>query len=364
MRIVAVALAWLGTFAVPTMVVAQHSRTVRGTALSAVDGAPLQGALVRSLDGPAQTLSDRLGSFSLAVATDSARLLVAQLGFAPETLRVAPRTDRIVIRLRPASLQLEPNVVTADPAFSTASSSVIRALDIQLRPRESSQQLLALTPGLLIAQHAGGGKAEQIFLRGFDADHGTDVAVSVDGSPVNMVTHAHGQGYADLHHVIPEVVDQVEVRKGPYGAEDGDLATAGAVSFITRDRARPAAEVRGGSFGTGRAYAILPFGGDATASGGYVAGAYAYSEGPYDAAQGYSRSNLFGKWTTPVRDSRLTFTLSGTDARWDASGQIPGRAVASGQIGRFGSIDPTEGGATHRYDASVALDRRSDGNTR
>jgi outer membrane cobalamin receptor len=123
--------------------------------------------------------------------------------------------DTATIGLRPAPLTLDPITVAAEPVYSAAASRTIREFDIGLRPRETSQELLRLAPGLVIAQHAGGGKAEQIFLRGFDADHGTDVGISVDGTPVNLVSHAHGQGYADLHFLMPEVVEIGDVRKGP-----------------------------------------------------------------------------------------------------------------------------------------------------
>lgn len=197
-------------------------------------------------------------------------------------------------------------------------------------------------PGVVIAQHAGGGKAEQIFARGFDADHGTDVAISVDGTPVNMVSHAHGQGYADLHFLIPEVVPRVEVRKGPFDARDGDHATAAAVEFRTLDRLPAGVGIaRVGSFRTGHVTALVPIGGSASQPGGYVAAAAHTSDGPCDAPQDYRRYNLFGKWTMPVtRDAELVASASGFGARWDASGQIPERAVAA--IGRFGAIDPTE----------------------
>ena len=218
-------------------------------------------------------------------------------------------------------------------------------------------------PGLVIAQHAGGGKAEQIFLRGFDADHGTDVAISVDGSPVNMVSHGHGQGYADLHFLIPEVVDRIDVRKGPYDARDGDFATAGAVVFQTRDRIdRQVVGARGGSFGTRRALAMVPVGGDASRAGGYVALSGNYTDGPFDAPQHYRRLAGFSKWTAPVTaGSELVASASGFDGRWDQSGQIPERAVRAGVVGRYGSLDPTEGGATQRYDASVGLRSRAAG---
>src|SRR5579872_6475449 len=125
--------------------------------------------------------------------------------------------------------------VSAERTYSAASDAEFRAADFSLRPRNSAQDILRIVPGLVIAQHAGGGKAEQIFLRGFDCDHGTDVNISVDDAPVNMVSHGHGQGYADLHFVIPETIQQVDVVKGPYFARYGDLATAGVVSFSTKD---------------------------------------------------------------------------------------------------------------------------------
>ena len=113
---------------------------------------------------------------------------------------------------RPLSLA---EVTVSQPRDPNQSLAAISHIDQLLRPVNSAQDLLRLVPGLFIAQHAGGGKAEQIFLRGFDCDHGTDFAVSVDGLPVNMVSHAHGQGYADFHFVIPETVDQLKVYKGP-----------------------------------------------------------------------------------------------------------------------------------------------------
>ena len=334
---------------------AQDARSISGS-VHTIDGTPLAEAVVAPLGGPAagSVTTASAGRFKLRVPAGTSQLVAAHIGFAPETLAVSAE---MLFRLRPAPVTLDPLVVSADPAFSAASSRVIRSLDIELRPRESSQELLRLTPGLVIAQHAGGGKAEQIFLRGFDADHGTDVAISVDGAPVNMVSHAHGQGYADLHFLIPEVVERVDVRKGPYDAADGDFATAGAMSFRTKDRISGAeVETRGGSFGTVHGVSLIPFGGDAAHAGGYVALSAAYSRGPFLASQDHRRVNGFARWTAPVGSGvTLAATASGFDARWNASGQIPERAVARGLVDRFGSLDPTEGGATYRYDASVAL---------
>jgi hypothetical protein len=341
---------------------AQETRTVRGTVLSEDNGLPVGGATVAVARVQGRRVSSSpSGSFSIRVPVGEVRLVAARVGFAPETLAVAVDQPEVTFRLRAAALAVDPLIVTTERSFSTASSSVIRELDIQLRPRESAQELLRLTPGLVIAQHGGGGKAEQIFLRGFDADHGTDVAISVDGSPVNMVSHGHGQGYADLHFLIPEVVERVDVRKGPYDARDGDFATAGAVTFRTRDRIpEPLVAVRYGSFRTGRALAMAPFGGDATRPGGYVALAANTARGPFESPQDYGRLTFFGKYTAPISDGVDLFaSASGFGARWNQSGQVPERAVESGLIGRFGSIDPSEGGDTERYDVNVGL--RSEG---
>ena len=114
---------------------------------------------------------------------------------------------------------------------SVKATNMISDIDLNIRPVTSSQEVLRTVPGLFIGQHAGGGKAEQMFLRGFDVDHGTDVSVSMDGMPVNMVSHAHGQGYADLHFIIPELIDKVDFGKGPYYADKGDFNTAAYVNF-------------------------------------------------------------------------------------------------------------------------------------
>ena len=336
---------------------AQQSRIVDGRVVTAADSTPIAGVVVHALDDHARSgiVTGPSGQFRVVVPRTSTRLVATRLGFAPETLTVG--NEPVIVRLTPAPLSLSPAIITAERATSSASSSVIRELDIQLRPRETSQELLRLAPGLVIAQHAGGGKAEQLFLRGFDADHGTDVAVSVDGIPVNMVTHAHGQGYADLHWLMPEVVEAVDVRKGPFDVRDGDFATAGAVTFRTKDRLPVASLiVRGGSFDSRHAIALIPLGGDASTAGGYLAGSAHFSDGPFEAPQGYRRLTGFGRFTAPVsRGAEVVATLSAFDSEWGASGQIPHRAVRDSIVTRFGAIDATEGGTTSRYDMALGL---------
>ena len=127
-------------------------------------------------------------------------------------------------------------IVEGEKPFTTASARTVRDDDFLLHPRITPEDILRVVPGLVLAQHQGGGKADQIFLRGFDADHGTDVSVNLDGIPVNMPSHAHGQGYADLHFLIPETIERIEIVKGPYEAQFGDFDTAGAVNLVTREK--------------------------------------------------------------------------------------------------------------------------------
>ena len=254
-----------------------------------------------------------------------------------------------------APITIDPLVVTGERVYGAAASRSIRELDTHLRPMDAAPDLLRLAPGLVIAQHAGGGKAEQIFMRGFDADHGTDVRVSVDGVPINLGSHAHGQGYADLHHVIPQLVRRVDVRKGPFDVRDGDFATAGAVDFMTTDSVARTVIIESGTFGSRRVTLLTPLG-LRTTSHAYAALSHSADDGPFESPQRLRRTNAYAEWTAPIgRSHSLRSWASLHDARWNASGQIPQRAVRSGLIPRFGAIDPTEGGSTSRYEVAVDL---------
>lgn len=223
-------------------------------------------------------------------------------------------------------------------------------LDVTINPVRSSQEVLRVVPGLFIAQHAGGGKAEQLFLRGFDLDHGTDINISVDGMPVNMVSHAHGQGYADLHFLQPELIDHVDFDKGPYDASKGNLATAGYVAFKTKDRVQSEAGVEIGTHNYQRYHSTVSLINKPEQSF-YVSAAYLSDDGFFDADQNFKRINLFTKYTRWGEASRFSVIASHFNSNWNASGQIPERAVNNGMIGWFGSLDPSEGGSTSRTNA-------------
>jgi outer membrane receptor protein involved in Fe transport len=158
----------------------------------------------------------------------------------------------------PSDVLLPPVLVTAPPPVASSSEQLIPGKDFEVRPQGRPADVLRLVPGLIIGQHQGGGKAEQYLIRGFDADHGTDLAIFVDGLPVNLRSHAHGQGYADLHFLIPETVKLVDVLKGPYFPEYGDFDTAAVVNFVTKDFVdENTFQIAGGSFNTQRYLALL-----------------------------------------------------------------------------------------------------------
>jgi len=264
-------------------------------------------------------------------------------------------TDTLTILLYESAIDLDELTVQGTRPISAASSKEIRAIDMQLKPFRTSQDMLLMVPGLFIAQHQGGGKAEQIFLRGFDCDHGTDVSINVDGIPVNMPTHAHGQGYADLHFLISETVDEMDVNKGPYLANIGDFYTAGAVNFKTKDfLENNLIKIEAGQFNTQKYTLMFHPENGGVQQNGYIAMQYHHSDGPFISPEKFERMNIFGKYffqLTP--NSKLTFSAGGFSTGWNASGQLPDRAVKQGVISRFGGIDNLEGGVTNRKNATV-----------
>jgi outer membrane cobalamin receptor len=261
------------------------------------------------------------------------------------------------------NIALQPDVTNLQDVVvlqtnNQARFSTLTKIDLDLKPVRNTQELLRLVPGLFVAQHAGGGKAEQIFLRGFDIDHGTDIQVTVDGMPVNMVSHAHGQGYADAHFIIPETINNIDFGTGPYYTQHGNLNTAGYVGFSTYNNiANSTVQVEAGRFDTYRLLAMIDIlKKNKDKQSAYIAGEANYTNGPTINKQNFNRFNVFGKYNLAISNSsQLTASLSAFKSKWDASGQIPDRAVADGSIDRFGSIDPTEGGNTERYNANIML---------
>lgn len=295
------------------------------------------------------------GRLSLPQQTAPVKIMFFALGYRTDSM-ILSSTGNMDIALKPDPLNLKEVTVLA-PSMGQKPLNLISKIDLKLRPVKSSQELMQLVPGLFIAQHQGGGKAEQIFLRGFDIDHGTDIAISADGIPVNMVSHAHGQGYADLHFLIPELVKKIDFGAGMYNTQYGNLSTAGYVNFETYDRLpENKVQAEAGFFDSYRVLAMIQLPVKNTKQNGYFAGEYVYSNGPFNTPQHYNRFNFLAKYNAQISKSgTLSLAASAFTSKWDASGQIPDRAVKSGMIERFGAIDDDEGGNTNRTQASLVL---------
>ncbi|THH34928.1 TonB-dependent receptor [Neolewinella litorea] len=332
---------------------------VTGRVLAA-DRSPIIGAYIIHLNSEHHTHSNELGNFELEGVAAGDSLRVTYLGYRTRVVPVPDDNKKLEVVLSESFFDLEAITVRPD----LRSINVATDIDARLRPVNSAQDVLRRVPGLIIGQHAGGGKAEQIFLRGFDIDHGTDVAISVEGMPVNMVSHAHGQGYADLHFLIPETIEKIDYGKGPYYADHGNFATAGYVDFSLKEKLDGSlftAEV--GSFNTLRTVGLFDLL-DGPTGHAYLATEYLLSDGPFVSSQHFSRLNLMGRYTADLASgSKVSVLASHFDSKWDASGQIPGRAVADGTIGRFGAIDDTEGGFTSRTNVAGQFLRVVDRNT-
>ncbi len=255
-------------------------------------------------------------------------------------------------------------VVDGEAPYIPVASKSVRSRDLLMRPRPRPADILRVVPGMFVNQHAGGGKANQYFLRGFDADHGTDIALSFDGVPINMVSHGHGQGYADLSWVIPELVDYVDVFKGPYAPSHGDFATAGSIQMVSRSATkRTSVATTVGRFETFRLLATgSPWLTRRWRS--LVAAESYFTNGPFSRGEGYARYNAFAKLTRDLgAGSSLALSLTSYAGSWNASGQIPQRAVDAGALGRFDSIDPTDGGDSSRHSAYLTYLGRPTGDS-
>jgi len=285
----------------------------------------------------------------------SAGSVLAQAGHvagAPaDSVVEAAGTDSVrVVRVLPVT-DVTGSTASSRAAPAAASQGTVTAREIALRPSLRAGDFLESVPGLLISQHSGEGKANQYYLRGFNLDHGTDFATSIAGVPMNMPTHAHGQGYTDLNSAIPELIRAVEYQKGTYSVEDGDFSSAGSARVEYRDALPgPLASLSVGDGGYRRALAGL----SPAVGSGSLLGAIELEEndGPWVHPDNYRKINGLVRYSLGTAGRSTSITAMGYNGRWNATDQVPERAVASGEISRFGAIDPTDGGTTHRYSLS------------
>ncbi len=340
-----------------------HQGGIQGMVSDSLSEEGIESVLVLLVHENKVTSTDLLGKFTfIDLSPGIYSIQFSMPGFAKKIVKVTVIENQTVqcrVQLKPIDIKLSEVVISQGKSINSTMMS-LNKIDISLRPIRSSQDILMMIPGLVIAQHAGGGKAEQIFLRGFDIDHGTDIRLSLDGMPVNMVSHAHGQGYSDLHFITPELIDHVNFNKGPYYASQGDFTTAGYASFQTKNALdKNMVKVEGGRFDSYRVVGmidLLDTKAKARNQSAFIASEYMYSNGYVESPQHFNRVNLTGKYHGAIGTNKiLTATLSTFSSKWDASGQIPTRAVTEGLITRFGSLDNKEGGNTSRSNINVRL---------
>jgi TonB family protein len=288
----------------------------------------------------------------------------------PVPLQQGPNQSTLVVAPKPQV------PIGAPPERNAASDSSMDQRELDLHPRFRAEGLLEVVPGLFSVQHAGGGKAQQDFARGFNLDHGTDMAFFVDDIPINAVSHAHGQGYSDLHFIIPETVARVDSTKGTYAADVGDFGTAGSTSFRMADHTAESVAKAEFAPSTGHERLVVVESPDLGDRWRMAVAAEAFTEnGPFIHPEDYERFNGYAKATRVLDErSELSLMLQAYSGSWNMSGVLPARAVCgegdgtptpaaySGShcISRWDSIDPTQGGASQRIAASVEYRRQLD----
>ena len=331
------------------LIIPLYGQSIKGVVID-VNASPIENANIFNKESGQHAHTNATGFFNIPKTKVGDSLYFSSLGYETLVYVLSPDETQLSIVLEPKSFSLDQVLIVSE----VNQLSRIVDIDVQNNPVKSSQEILRKVPGLIIGQHAGGGKAEQIFLRGFDIDHGTDLALSVDGLPVNMVSHAHGQGYSDLHFVIPETIQNIEFGKGPFNAQQGNFATAGYIDLKLKDVVENnLITLEVGQFNTQRLSGLFPVL-NKEYSSLYFASEIYLTDGPVDSPQNFNRLNLMSKYVyAKPGEEELDITLSHFQSKWDASGQIPQRAVDAGLIDRFGSIDDTEGGTTSRSNVSL-----------
>jgi outer membrane receptor protein involved in Fe transport len=240
----------------------------------------------------------------------------------------------------------------------SASQGVIRAELLKSRPALRPGEVLEFVPGVIVTQHSGDGKANQYFLRGFNLDHGTDFATTVNGLPVNMPSNGHGQGYSDLNFLIPELVDRIEYRKGPYFARNGDFSSAGSADIVYRRQLEaPLGAVTIGEHGYRRV--VLGGSGEVAANQSLLGALEVQNnEGPWTVPENLRKVNGVATYAIGTPQDGASISLMGYDAHWTSTDQVPESLSDAGTFlgqpfGRFDSLDPSDGGESSRYSLSA-----------
>ncbi|HTQ00260.1 MAG TPA: TonB-dependent receptor [Casimicrobiaceae bacterium] len=272
----------------------------------------------------------------------------AQQSDQPAPAQVAAGPDAQVL----APIQVSGHYDNSVGSSDAASEGVITPQLIEDRPLLRPGNILDYVPGMVVTQHSGAGKANQYFLRGFNLDHGTDFSTWVAGMPVNLRTHAHGQGYTDLNFIIPELISRVDYWKGPYYANIGDFSSAGGAYIHYYDEVKQGVALgTGGDYGYARALLV---GSTPTGPGMLTYGLEAlHNNGPWENPDNYRKYNAVLRYVMPAGEGTVALTAMAYQGMWNSTDQIPMRAVDEGLIGRYGAIDPSDGGESQRYSFSV-----------
>lgn len=226
----------------------------------------------------------------------------------------------------------------------SATEGTITAQQLATRPLLRAAEVLESVPGMTVTQHSGDGKANQYFLRGFNLDHGSDFASFVNGMPINNVSHVHGQGYTDLNFLIPELVSTVRYRKGSYSAEDSDFVVTG-VAYIDYARSlhSPLVDLTVGSFNYRRALAAgsTQLNGELTLLGAIELGS---TDGPWVQAEQLRKMNAVLRLSSGTTANGFSLTGITYGSHWTSTEEVPERAIKNGEIGRYGTLGPSDGG--------------------
>ena len=332
----------------------QLSGTVLDTSGAVIAGAIVQ---VRSENGAARmtTQSDAKGSFSVSgLSAGIYRLVVSNPGFETKEIPImlgttdaaAPLRISLAVSTVSTTVKVQGREDSLIGIADSATQGTVGATEIQDRPIHRSGEILETIPGVIITQHAGGGKANQYFLRGFNLDHGTDFAIFLDGMPLNQPSHAHGEGYADMNTVIPEFVERVDYQKGPYYAAIGNYGSAGSANVLYfKTLPQNFFQFEGGMYGYWRAV----FGASRkVGSGSLLYGAEVYhDDGPWKYPDNYYKFNGILTYSRGGDSNGFSITARGYHGKWNSSDQIASNAVPL--VGLYGTLNPTDGGNSQRY---------------
>jgi hypothetical protein len=351
-----------------------HSESIKPPQLSGTvfdtSGAVIAGATVQvlSANGAVQitTRPDPNGSFIISgLSAGDYRLVVSNPAFEtkeiPVTIGTTGAPAPLRISLAVVSVSTTMNVQGREDSLvgiaESATQGTVGALEIEDRPILRSGEVLETVPGLIITQHAGGGKANQYFLRGFNLDHGTDIANFIDGMPLNLPSHAHGEGYSDMNIVIPEFVDRVDFQKGPYYADVGNYGSAASANVVYfKTLPENFFQVEGGMYGYGRAVFGVS---QQLGSGSLLFGGEAYyDDGPWKHPDGYAKFNGLITYSQGDDANGFSITARGYHGKWNSSDQIP--VTATPLVGFFGALNPEDGGNSQRESLQAEWHRQDE----